>query len=142
MLRVLLLAGAVAFVDSPAPPDLPEAARKPVACVYHLLKANARVRSADVFVVDGFRTAIEYRFAAKDGRVLVGDAMFTDVDDSVSYGISAVHGEPDEDGFVALDFLERLVPDLDARCGIVPALDNLLPSPPARADWREVLPTD
>jgi hypothetical protein len=108
-------------------------------CVYNLLNSSLGVQKVEAFSVDGFRHAIEFTIRAENGHVLTGDMMLSErTNGTFTWSVRAFHGESTEDGFEELDFLTKAIPDLDSKCHMTPAMDNLLPGPRPRSEWQRI----
>jgi hypothetical protein len=123
-------AGLMLVCASATAVPLPERSLAVAKCVYGTFKANAAVKSVEVYKVGDFRTAIEYTFSGKDKRELVGDLMLN----GATYMVQAWHNESSADGFEELDF--AMSTGFGSKCQLQPVGDHLLPPPPPRSEWQ------
>lgn len=130
----VLGAGIMLVCASATAVPLPERLLLAARCVYSTFKANAAVKSVEIYKVGDFRTAIEYRFSSKDKRDLVGDLILTGIGTNVTFMVQAWHNESSEDGFEELGF--AMETGFDRQCHLSPAGDHLMPFPPPRLEWQ------
>jgi hypothetical protein len=110
-----------------------------IRCVYHLASAAPGVRSVEVYALNGRRIAVEYTFKDKKGRIIYSDIVlaFWGPDESVSY--SGLDAHPKSDNWIEVtDFESKYMPQLQTKCRISPVLDDTLPFPSPRKDWRRI----
>ena len=122
------------------PPEISPAAMPALKCVYGLLQSYAAVQSVDAYAVDGLRSAIEYSFRDRDGRIVISDIMLSGVsiDGALTYsGVPHLRDSQKTIG-MEMDFLRSVSADLRSKCHVTPALDDLLPEPKSRPQWRRV----
>jgi hypothetical protein len=132
---VSLSPGAAVFADPAS--ELPPALRPAVKCIDEVLKSSSKVQSVSLYSVDGFRFAVEYAFRDSEDHVVVYDIeLIGDADGSVA----ATDKVPREISKETMDeaFELELKLDLQGKCHLTPTLDNLMPGPAARSDWRKI----
>jgi hypothetical protein len=127
--------GASALAD--ALPDIPTAAMPTVKCIYRVLKSSTTIQSVSLYSIDGFRFAAEYVFRNKADQVVVSDIeLLIDPNGSVTETDKIPREISEETANEGEDLESKL--DLNSKCHLAAALDNLLPEPRARADWRRI----
>jgi hypothetical protein len=132
-LVVIFFGVAAPAIAAPAP-ALPAATIPTVQCISRVLKSSSAVQSVSLYSIDGFRFAIEYAFRNKNGHVVVYDIEFIGnsgiVTDKIPREIST------ETADEAWRLEDRL--DLNSKCNLRYAGDNLYPEAAARADWQKI----
>ena len=134
---VVLLASPTVAVLADAPPEIPASSLPTVTCVYHALQSRLGAEAVNVYVIDRFRSAVEYSFQDKTGRAVVADVLLSySSNDKVTYSGQLAQDQPKDIWGEAADFLGSL--NLTSRCGSDPVFDNLYPDRKPRAEWRRV----
>jgi hypothetical protein len=128
----------VEVLSSPPASSIPASAIPMVKCMRDVLKSSSAVQSVSLYSVDGFRFAIEYVFRDKNGQAAVfDDEMFIeDSDGSVTAG-DKIPREISEKSMNEAEDLETKL-GLETKCHLESAMDNILPQPPARSNWRKL----
>lgn len=123
--------------------EIPATAIPTVKCVYDLLKASPAVQSADVYVIDDVRSAVEFRFNGKDSKIIIADLMLLAGSPSkaydMTYDIKIARNEPQAAGWESTGFISSLM--VSSKCRVTPAFDDLIPGPEPRADWQQIDPS-
>jgi hypothetical protein len=133
-LILVMSAGSLAAADTG--PGIPATAIPTVKCLYSLFKSSPAVQSADLYVIDAGRSAIEYRFKGKNGNVITGDLMLLAISPRVTYDIAIPDDEPQAAGWESSEFFSNL--NVGSKCPVTPAFDSLVPGPKPRAEWQHV----
>lgn len=132
ILRTVLLAS-VSAISACSQSKIATATIPAVECVYRLMRSDPAIQSVDVYAVDRFRSAIEYRFRDKEGE-LTADLVLT----GWKPGRSTFYmpgSKSARSSFREGEFISKL--NLQ-RCPLSPAFDDLEPPPKPRDEWRQV----
>lgn len=118
-------------------PVIPSKAISAVECVHRVLKSSSAVQSVDLYSIDGTGFAVEYVFRNKDNHAAAYDIeLFIETDGSVTETDKIPREVSQETMNEAQDLESKL--DLLSKCRLSAVLDNLLPGPKRRADWRHM----
>ena len=127
----LVLLASVSGITACSQPKIATATVPAVECVYRLMRADPAIQSVDVYAVDRFRSAIEYRFRDKYGD-LTADLVLTGWKPGRSTfyvsGSKSARSSSREGAFISNLKLQR--------CPLSPAFDDLEPPPKSRNDWK------
>jgi hypothetical protein len=111
-------------------------------CIYNLLRSDESVHSTSVYSVDGFRSAVEFSFRDKKYGDIVADIVLSGgrIGDQMTYNLGRFStNSPDQltqdKALRSAEFVGKL---LARSCSVTPALDDVLPFPPPRAEWQQV----
>jgi hypothetical protein len=115
-------------------PQIPSGIRPAMGCVLRLLKSNSAVRSADVYIVDDLRSAVEYAFRDRNGEDRVSDIVLL----GGTYSGMSPRDKSEKAIAAGMDFLGGISEKLGSKCHIEPAFDNLMPPPKPREKWLRV----
>ena len=142
-LATLALAPPAHANDKVPAPSIPASAIPTVKCLYSLFKSSPAVQAVDIYVVDEWRLAIEFRFTGKDRKAIISDLMLfsaeSDKGYDITYDIQIPRSEPDAAGWDSADFVYSL--NLGSKCGVSPVFDSTVPGPKARDEWQRVDPS-
>jgi hypothetical protein len=116
-------------------PTIPAPAIPAVKCLHGLFDSSQAVQSAELYVIDQLRSAIEYRFVGKNGKVITADLMLL-ASTRPTYDITIQRPEPEAAGWEALDFFTSL--NASSKCRLSAASDSLIPGPKPRAEWQHI----
>lgn len=130
-----LVVSAESVAASDTQPGIPPVAIPTVKCLYNLFRSSPAVLSADLYVIDNIRSAVEYRFKGENGSVITGELMLLSIS-RVTYDITISRNEPQAAGWESLEFFDKL--NAGSKCPITPAFDSLTPGPKPRTEWRQV----
>jgi hypothetical protein len=131
-----LAIGVLNVASADTSPSIPVTAIPTVKCVYGLLKSSPAVQSVDVYVIDEFRSAVEYRFKGKDGDVIIADLRLLASPADVTYEITIPRDEPQKAEWESTEFLSSL--NVSSKCPVSPAFDSVVPGPKPRAEWQHM----
>jgi hypothetical protein len=134
---VVLFAASLSTQGVHASPRLPTAGVSILHCAYHLLASNEAVLSVDAYARDDFRSAIEYRFRDKKGRVVVSDIGFMTLENGTTYDGVSFHDERTKADLDEGDFFWIVVGYM-GKCHVKDVGDLMLPEPKPRRQWRWV----
>jgi hypothetical protein len=124
-------------------PKLPTQERLALACLHRFIASRPNAYSVDAYLIDGYRSAVEYKYRNKDGNEAVGDVMLSYFEGmDVSYEFLDVHGGTSQAGNEDMDLVlgQR---DVDSRrmetlCHVTGGFDDTVPGPHPRTDWLKV----
>lgn len=130
---------ASAAVAADSSPEISAAAMPTVKCVYALLKSNPAIRWVNAYAIDGNSSAVEYAFRDKDSVDVVSDILLSGpLGGKITFSGTTEHDHPEDRDAEAIGFFATISDDLNAKCHISPGLDNLLPPPKSRQEWRRI----
>jgi len=137
------LGGLLAFTSfvgsglADAPPAVPALTVPTIQCIHRVLKASRSVESVSFYSIDGSRFAVEYVFRNKDNQAVTFDMELIPEKDGSVFETNKVPREISQETMTEAETLESRL-DLPSKCHFSGALDDLIPEPKARADWREI----
>lgn len=106
-----------------------------IKCLHDLFGSSPAVQTADLYVIDEARLAIEYRFRSHSGNVITDDLMLLALPSTnMTYDVVS-RGKPQAEGFDAA-FVFDLIES--SKCRLSPVFDDSIPGPKPRAKWQHV----